>query len=110
MIEALKNDALVKRIGGAFRLTALVQRRLKELVEGSRPLIETTPEMTLVEIAVGEIMQEKIAIDYPHSDPLTLAEVAVQAGDRGRGSQQSTGALGGALGGDRGEQTGGMST
>ena len=41
MIDAIKDDVLVKKVGGQFRLTALVQRRLKELIEGARPLVET---------------------------------------------------------------------
>jgi len=69
MIEALKDDYLVKKVGGPFRLTALVQRRMKELVEGSRPLVETEG-MTIVEVAVEEILQDKIAVDYGTSEGL----------------------------------------
>ena len=39
MIQELKDDTLMKKVGGSFKLTALVQRRIKELVEGARPLI-----------------------------------------------------------------------
>jgi len=63
MIEAFKGEEIVKKIGGRFRLTALIQRRLKELIEGSRPLVDAQGK-TLVEIAVQEIMEDKIAIDY----------------------------------------------
>ena len=71
MIEALKNDELVKRVGGSFRLTALIQRRLKELVEGSRPLVDTQGK-TLVEIAIQEVDENKITIDYENSEGLAL--------------------------------------
>jgi len=63
MIDALKDDALIKKVGGQFRLTALVQRRLKELIEGARPLVETEGK-TIIEIAVAEVHENKIAIDY----------------------------------------------
>ena len=63
MIEALKGDELVKKVGGAFRLTALMQRRLKELVEGARPLVDAAGK-TAVEIVVQEIAEDKITIDY----------------------------------------------
>jgi len=66
MIEALKSDELVKKIGGPFRLTALLQRRLKELIEGARPLVETDGK-TLIEIAVAEISEGKVIIDYEKS-------------------------------------------
>ena len=66
MIEALKNEDIVTKVGGRFRLTALIQRRLKELIEGSRPLVEAKG-LTMVEIAIREIDQDKIAIDYEKS-------------------------------------------
>lgn len=66
MIDALKDDVLVKKVGGAFRLTALVQRRMKELIEGARPLVETEGK-TLIDIVVTEILEDKIAIDYSKS-------------------------------------------
>ena len=69
MINALKSDELVRRIGGKFRLTALIQRRLKELIEGARPLVDSKGK-TLIEIAIQEIAEQKIAIDYPHSEGL----------------------------------------
>lgn len=75
MIEALKDDALVKRIGGQFRLSALVQRRLKELIEGSRPLVDARGK-TMVEIAVAEIDQNKIAIDYDATESLSPPDAA----------------------------------
>ena len=69
MIEALKSDELIKKIGGPFRLSALIQRRLKELIEGSRPLVDPQGK-NMVEIAVQEIMEGKIVIDYDNSSGL----------------------------------------
>ena len=63
MIEAFKSDEIVKKVGGRFRLTALIQRRMKELIEGARPLVESRGKV-LLEIVVEEIMEDKIAIDY----------------------------------------------
>jgi DNA-directed RNA polymerase subunit omega len=63
MIEELKSEEIVKKIGGRFRLTALVQKRLSELLQGARPLIEDTEGKTLLEIAIKEIQQDKIAPD-----------------------------------------------
>lgn len=62
MIEALKSDEIVKKVGGRFRLTALIQRRLGELIDGARPLVERNG-MSDLEVVVQEIMQDKIAID-----------------------------------------------
>ena len=63
MIEELKSEEIVNKVGGRFKLTALVQKRLSELLQGSRPLIENTEGKTMLEIVVQEILQDKIAID-----------------------------------------------
>ena len=63
MIDEFKSDAIVKKVGGRFILTALIQKRLAELLRGARPLIEDTEGKTLLEIVVQEIMQDKIAVD-----------------------------------------------
>ena len=68
MIEALKSEDIINKVGGRFKLTALIQRRLVELLQGSRPLIERRPGMTDIEVVVEEILQDKIAIDYDESD------------------------------------------
>ena len=63
MIEELKSEEIVNKVGGRFKLTALVQRRLSELLQGSRPLIEDSEGKTMLEIVVQEILQDKITID-----------------------------------------------
>jgi len=68
MIEELKSTDIIKKVGGKYRLTALIQRRLNELMDGSRPLIEDTEGKTQLEVVIQEIMQDKIAIDYEASD------------------------------------------
>jgi DNA-directed RNA polymerase subunit omega len=67
MIEALKSEAIVNKVGGKFKLTALIQRRLVELVQGARPLVERKRGMTDMEIVIQEILEDKIAIDYEQS-------------------------------------------
>ncbi len=64
MIEALKSDDIVNKLGGRFKLTALIQRRLKELVvDGARPLVERDGRTDL-ELAIEEILQDKIVPDW----------------------------------------------
>lgn len=63
MIEELKSTEIIKKVGGRFKLTALIQKRLQELLAGARPLIDETQGMTQMEIVVQEILQDKIAID-----------------------------------------------
>jgi len=63
MINPLKDFKLIKKVGGRFKLSALIQKRMLELMEGSRPLIEDTTGKTPMEIAVQELVEDKIAID-----------------------------------------------
>ncbi|MFZ0035028.1 MAG: DNA-directed RNA polymerase subunit omega [Sedimentisphaerales bacterium] len=63
MIEDLKSTDIIKKVGGKYRLTALIQRRMAELMEGARPLIEGTKGKTQMEIVIQEILQDKIAAD-----------------------------------------------
>jgi DNA-directed RNA polymerase subunit omega len=68
MIEALKSEDIVNKVGGRFKLTALIQKRMVELMQGSRPLVERTKGMTDMELAIQEILEDKIGIDYDKSD------------------------------------------
>lgn len=68
MIEALRSEEIVRKIGGKFKLTALIQKRIVELMQGARPLIERTPGMTDMELVIQEILEDKISIDYELSD------------------------------------------
>ena len=63
MIEELKNTEIVNKVGGRFKLSVLIQKRMLEIMQGSRPLIEDTEGLTSMEIAVREIVEDKIAID-----------------------------------------------
>ena len=62
MIEALKSDDIVNKVGGRFKLCALIQRRLVQLMEGTRPLVARDGR-TPLEIVIEEIIQEKISLD-----------------------------------------------
>ena len=66
MIDALNSDEIVNKFGGRFKLTALIQRRLGQLIDGARPLIERDGRSDL-EVVIEEIMQNKISIDWEAS-------------------------------------------
>ena len=68
MIEALRSEDIVRKVGGRFKLTALIQKRMVELMEGSRPLVERQRGMTDMEVAIQEILEDKVGIDYDKSD------------------------------------------
>jgi DNA-directed RNA polymerase subunit omega len=66
MIEALKSDEIVNKFGGRFKLTALIQRRMGELMNGARPLVERG-NLTDLDLVIQEILQDKITIDWEAS-------------------------------------------
>jgi DNA-directed RNA polymerase subunit omega len=63
MIDELKSEKIISKVGGKFKLTALVQKRLAELLQGGRPLIKDTEGKTMLEVVIQEILQDKITID-----------------------------------------------
>jgi len=63
MIEALKHDDIIEKVGGRFKLTAIIQKRWLELMRGARPMVDPTGR-TPMEIAIEEILQDKLSIDY----------------------------------------------
>jgi DNA-directed RNA polymerase subunit omega len=64
MIENLKDSSIIDKAGGKFKLSALIQKRMLELMQGARPLITDTEGKTDMEIAVSEILQDKITTDF----------------------------------------------
>ena len=54
-------DDLVLKVGGKFRLSVLVQKRLKELMRGAKPLVDIRTDDKL-EIIFEEINQGKIEL------------------------------------------------
>ena len=69
MIEEFKNSEIVDKVGGKFKLSALIQKRMVELMQGARPLIEDIEGKTMMEIVVAETMQDKIAVDDSQEKP-----------------------------------------
>lgn len=59
MIEALKDEEVINKVGGKFKLTALIQHRVRELMDGARPLVERGGRSDL-EVAIQEIIEDKI--------------------------------------------------
>jgi DNA-directed RNA polymerase subunit omega len=62
MLEALKDDSVIHKMGGRFKFTALVQHRIRELMDGARPLVERAGRSDF-EIAVQEIVEGKITLE-----------------------------------------------
>ena len=90
MLEELKSEQIVQKVGGRFKLAALIQKRMLELLQGSRPLIENTEGMTMMEIVVQEILQDKIAIDETAYERKIKAEADARADEADRAFEKRT--------------------
>jgi DNA-directed RNA polymerase subunit omega len=62
MLEELKEEEIVNKVGGRFKLSTLIQKRLVALNAGSRQLVDLDTDNKL-EIVVREIMEDKIYLD-----------------------------------------------
>jgi DNA-directed RNA polymerase subunit omega len=62
MIDELREEAIVNKVGGRFKLSTLIQKRLVALNGGSRPLVDLDTHDKL-QIVIQEIMQDKIYLD-----------------------------------------------
>jgi DNA-directed RNA polymerase subunit omega len=61
-MDDLKEEAIVNKVGGRFKLSTLIQKRMVALNTGARPLVElrTNDKMSIV---IQEILQDKIFLD-----------------------------------------------
>jgi DNA-directed RNA polymerase subunit omega len=62
MLDAFKEEQIVNKVGGRFKLSALIQKRMVALNRGARPLVELQTK-NLMEIVVAEILNDKIYLD-----------------------------------------------
>jgi DNA-directed RNA polymerase omega subunit len=58
-----RTEDLIAKVGGRFMLVALIQKRVRELKRGARPLVRVdTANPSMKEIALQEIWEGKISL------------------------------------------------
>lgn len=62
MYDELKEEAIVRKVGGRFKLSTLIQKRMVQLNQGARPLVETN-ESDKMAIVLQEILNDRIFLD-----------------------------------------------
>jgi DNA-directed RNA polymerase subunit omega len=62
MLDELKEEGIVNKVGGRFKLSTLIQKRMVALNAGARALVDlkTSDKMAIV---IQEILQDKIFLD-----------------------------------------------
>ena len=59
MLDDLKEEEIVNKVGGRFKLSTLIQKRMVALNTGARPLVNVPGNDKLTTV-VQEILQDKI--------------------------------------------------
>jgi len=62
MLDDLKEEAIVNKVGGRFKLSTLIQKRMVMLNTGARPLVDVRGGDKLTTV-VQDILQDKIYLD-----------------------------------------------
>ncbi len=62
MHEELKEEGIVNKVGGRFKLSTLIQKRMIMLNTGSRPLVDVRGSDKM-QVVIQEILQDKIFLD-----------------------------------------------
>ena len=70
MLEELKEEEIVNKVGGRFKLSTLIQKRLVALKAGSRPLVDLKSD-NKISIVLQEILQDKIFLDTSNEVRIT---------------------------------------
>ena len=81
MLDELKEEQIVNKVGGRFKLSTLIQKRMIALNQGARPLVDLrgADKMTIV---IQEIMQDKIYLDLIGQPPDERADRGGRKGGR----------------------------
>jgi DNA-directed RNA polymerase subunit omega len=62
MLDELKEEAIVNKVGGRFKLSTLIQKRMVALNKGARALVDVRGSDKMA-VVVQEILQDKIYLD-----------------------------------------------
>lgn len=62
MYNELREEAIVQKVGGRFKLSTLIQKRMTALNRGGRPLVDLKTDDKMA-IIIAEIMLDKIFLD-----------------------------------------------
>jgi DNA-directed RNA polymerase subunit omega len=62
VLDDLKEEAIVNKVGGRFKLSTLIQKRMIMLNTGARPLVDVRGGDRMATV-IQEILQDKIYLD-----------------------------------------------
>lgn len=62
MLTSTEIEQLSEKFGGRYKLTVLIQKRLKELVKGAQKLVDVE-DRNLINVVLEEIRQGKVGLE-----------------------------------------------
>lgn len=62
MLDELKEEEIVNRVGGRFKLSTLIQKRMVALNTGARPLVPHAGNDKMA-VVIQEILEDRIFLD-----------------------------------------------
>lgn len=77
MLDELREEQIVKKVGGRFKLSTLIQKRLVALNQGAPILVDMKTEDKM-KIVIREIIEDKIYLD-------TESNLRIASGELGGG-------------------------
>jgi len=69
-----------ERFGGPFAMTSILQKRVRELVQGARPLVETDKTRP-IDIALEELLANRLTLEHVEDDALPQAPRDIFGGE-----------------------------
>ena len=91
MLDDLKEEGIVNKVGGRFKLSTLIQKRMVMLNTGAKALVEVRGGDKMAAV-IQEILQDKIYLDPSNQvqtrsagDPARRAMFGDVSGDLGGG-------------------------
>ena len=99
MLDITTEEELVQLVGGKFKLTSLIQKRIVELNRGAPPLVEfeDNDEPTLKQTVIKEILEGKIELGEREELDQALQEAVIAdkpedaEGSEGEGDEDGEG-------------------
>ena len=99
MLDITTEEELVQLVGGKFKLTSLIQKRIVELNRGAPPLVEfeDNDEPTLRQTVIKEILEGKIELGEREELDQALQEAVIAdkpedaEGSEGEGDEDGEG-------------------
>jgi DNA-directed RNA polymerase subunit K/omega len=69
-----------ERFGGPFAMTSILQKRVRELVQGARHLVETTKTRP-IDIALEELLANKLTLEHDREEGVPQAPRDICGGE-----------------------------